>query len=159
MRMEGGTELAPWNMMIFRYGGGVGGTPGSSWAFELLSGIQSLLIHRTMKQPKLGIRHSNPVISFKRICRLGEHWRLCWQEVEVGGILGLLMLLWMSCLMFTNFCQSMHDDILWSQQLLKVSVERVEAQVDGMPHNDRSRIQGHHHTRPCLSELAPSATR
>jgi hypothetical protein len=38
-------------------------------------------------------------------------------------------------------------------------VERVEAQVDGMPHDDELRIQGHDHTRPFLSEFAPSTTR
>jgi hypothetical protein len=36
-------------------------------------------------------------------------------------------------------------------------VERVEAQVDVMPHNDGLRTRGHHHTRPCLNEFAPSA--
>jgi hypothetical protein len=41
---------------------------------------------------------------------------------------------------------------------LEASVERVEAQVDGMSHDDRLRTRGHHHTRPCLSEFAPSAT-
>jgi hypothetical protein len=43
--------------------------------------------------------------------------------------------------------------------LLEASVERVEAQVDEMPHDDGLRIQGHHHTRPFLSKLSPSATR
>jgi hypothetical protein len=45
-----------------------------------------------------------------------------------------------------------------AQGSLEVLVERVEAQVDGMPHNDGLRARGHHHTRPCLSEFAPSAT-
>jgi hypothetical protein len=42
---------------------------------------------------------------------------------------------------------------------LEVSVERVEAQVGVMPHNDGLRIRGHHRTRPFLSEFSPSATR
>jgi hypothetical protein len=42
---------------------------------------------------------------------------------------------------------------------LEALVERVEAQVDEVPHDDGLRIQGHHHTCPFLSELAPSATR
>jgi hypothetical protein len=41
----------------------------------------------------------------------------------------------------------------------EVSVERVEAQVNRMPHDDGLRTQGHHHTRSCLREFAPSATR
>jgi pyruvate/2-oxoglutarate/acetoin dehydrogenase E1 component len=39
---------------------------------------------------------------------------------------------------------------------LEASVERVEAHVDGMPHDDDLMTQGLHHTRPCLSEFAPS---
>jgi hypothetical protein len=35
----------------------------------------------------------------------------------------------------------------------------VEAQVDGIPHDDRLMIQGHHHTHPFLSEFAPSSRR
>jgi hypothetical protein len=35
----------------------------------------------------------------------------------------------------------------------------VEAQVDGMPHDDGLRIRRHHHTRPFLSEFSPSTTR
>jgi hypothetical protein len=38
-------------------------------------------------------------------------------------------------------------------------VERVEAQVDEMPHVNGLWIRGHHHTCPCLSKFAPSATR
>jgi hypothetical protein len=40
---EGGVELAPWNLVIFRQCGGVGGPPGSCRASELLGGIQSFL--------------------------------------------------------------------------------------------------------------------
>jgi hypothetical protein len=43
--------------------------------------------------------------------------------------------------------------------LLEISMERVEAHVDGKPHDDWLRIWGHHHTHPFLSEFAPSATR
>jgi hypothetical protein len=42
---------------------------------------------------------------------------------------------------------------------LEVPVERVEAQVDGMSQDDGLRIRGHHHTRPCLSDFAPSVIR
>jgi hypothetical protein len=42
---------------------------------------------------------------------------------------------------------------------LEALVERVEAQVDGMPHDDGLRTRRHHHTRPFLSEFAPSTTR
>jgi hypothetical protein len=42
---------------------------------------------------------------------------------------------------------------------LEASVERVEAQVDGMSHDDRLRTWGDHHTHPCLSEFSPSTTR
>jgi hypothetical protein len=38
-------------------------------------------------------------------------------------------------------------------------VERVEAQVDGMPHDDGLRTRGNHHTRPFLGEFAPPAIR
>jgi hypothetical protein len=41
---------------------------------------------------------------------------------------------------------------------LDAPVERMEAQVDGMSHDDGLRIRGHHHTCPCLSEFATSAT-
>jgi hypothetical protein len=46
-----------------------------------------------------------------------------------------------------------------AQGSLEASVERVEAQVDGMPHDDKLRIRGHHQTRCFLSEFAPSTTR
>jgi hypothetical protein len=42
---------------------------------------------------------------------------------------------------------------------LEASVERVEAQVDGMSHDDRLRTRGHHHIRPFLSGFALPATR
>jgi hypothetical protein len=42
---------------------------------------------------------------------------------------------------------------------LEASVEKMEAQVDGMSHDDGLRIQGHHHICPCLSEFTPSTTR
>jgi hypothetical protein len=38
------------------------------------------------------------MVSFKRVSCLGELWRLGCQEVEVGGLLRLLMLLRMPCL-------------------------------------------------------------
>jgi hypothetical protein len=38
-------------------------------------------------------------------------------------------------------------------------MERVEAQVDRMPHDNGLRTQGHYHTHPFLSEFTPSATR
>jgi hypothetical protein len=44
------------------------------------------------------------------------------------------------------------------QGLLEASVERVEAHVEGMPHDDGLMTRGLHHTRPCLSKFAPSAT-
>jgi hypothetical protein len=44
-----------------------------------------------------------------------------------------------------------------SQGSLEASVERMEAQVDGMPHDDGLRTQGHHHTHPFLGEFTPSA--
>jgi hypothetical protein len=46
-----------------------------------------------------------------------------------------------------------------AQGSLEVSVERVETQVDGMPHDDGLRIRGHHHTHPFLSEFSPSTIR
>jgi hypothetical protein len=42
---------------------------------------------------------------------------------------------------------------------LEVSVEKMEAHVDRMSHDDGLRTWGHHHTCPFLSEFAPSATR
>jgi hypothetical protein len=42
---------------------------------------------------------------------------------------------------------------------LEVSVERVEAQVDRMSHDDVLMTQGLHYSHPCLSEFATSATR
>jgi hypothetical protein len=47
----------------------------------------------------------------------------------------------------------------FARGLLEASMERVEAQVDGMLHDDELKIQGHHHTRPFLREFTPSATR
>jgi hypothetical protein len=44
------TELTPWNMMINWQCGGVRCPLGPSWASELLSGIQSLLILCKVKQ-------------------------------------------------------------------------------------------------------------
>jgi hypothetical protein len=46
-----------------------------------------------------------------------------------------------------------------AQGSLEASVERVEAQVDGMPHDDCLLTRGLHHTHPFLSEFTPSATR
>jgi hypothetical protein len=46
-----------------------------------------------------------------------------------------------------------------AQGPLETPVERVESQVDEMPHDNGLRIQGHHCTCPCLSEFSPSATR
>jgi hypothetical protein len=79
----------------------------------------SLLKLRTVKQSKLWLSHAKPVISFKRVCRLGELWGLGCQEVKIRGHLRLLMLLWLYYLTFTNLYQSLHDGILQSQQLLK----------------------------------------
>jgi hypothetical protein len=42
---------------------------------------------------------------------------------------------------------------------LEALVEWVEAQVDGMSHDDGLRTRGHHQTRPCLRKFVPSATR
>jgi hypothetical protein len=47
----------------------------------------------------------------------------------------------------------------FAQGSLEASVERVEAQVDGKPHDDCLMTQGLHHTHPFLSEFAPSTTR
>jgi hypothetical protein len=41
---------------------------------------------------------------------------------------------------------------------LEAPVGRLEAQMDGMSHNDGLMTRGHHHTHPCLSEFTPSAT-
>jgi hypothetical protein len=38
-------------------------------------------------------------------------------------------------------------------------MERVEAHVNGMSHDDGLRIRGHHHIRPCLSEFVSSTIR
>jgi hypothetical protein len=51
-----------------------------------------------VKKFELGLGHTKPVISLKRVYRLDEHWRVCCQEVEVGGLLRLLVLLQTSCL-------------------------------------------------------------
>jgi hypothetical protein len=78
---------------------------------ELLCYKQGLLTLRIVKQFELRLCHSKPVIIFKRICRLSEHWRMCCQEVEVGELLRLLMVLQTSCLTHIDGCQPLYDGI------------------------------------------------
>jgi hypothetical protein len=53
-----------------------------------------------------------PVICFMWVYRLGEQWGLCCQEVKVGRLLKLLMLLRLSYLTLNTFGQSLHNGIL-----------------------------------------------
>jgi hypothetical protein len=97
-------ELIPHHLVIVLNSGGIRGPPGTCGPMELLSYEQGFLELRAVKQSKLRLGDSKPVVSFKRVCHLDEHWRVCWQEAEVGGILRLLIALRTSCLTFTNFC-------------------------------------------------------
>jgi hypothetical protein len=54
--------------------------------------------------PKLRLFHVKPVVSLKRVYRLGKHQRVCRLEVKVGGILWLLVVLRVSYWALINFC-------------------------------------------------------
>jgi hypothetical protein len=105
-------ELIPRHLVVILKSGGIRGPPGTCGPTELLCCKQCLLELIVVKQSELRLDHSKLVVSFKRVCRLDKHWRVCCQDVEVGGILRLLMVLRMSYLTFTNFCQPLHDGIL-----------------------------------------------
>jgi hypothetical protein len=61
----------------------------------------------------------NPMISFKRVYHLVELWQLGCQEVNIGGLLSLLVMLWLSYLALIDRGQRLHNDIQWCQQLLE----------------------------------------
>jgi hypothetical protein len=112
-------ELILRHLVIVLNHGNICGPPSTCRPMELLCCEHGLLELREVKQSKLRFGHSKSVISFKRIYRHDEHWMVSCQEVKVEGILRLLMVLRTSILTLINFCQSLHDDILQSQQLLE----------------------------------------
>jgi hypothetical protein len=95
-------------------------SPPHAWGpMKLLWCKQCLLKLNAVKQSKLWLNHSKPMVSFKRIRHLDKFWRLCCQEVKVGGLLRLLMRLWLSCLALINCYQLLHDGIQQCQQLFE----------------------------------------
>jgi hypothetical protein len=60
---------------------------------KLLGCKQHLLELRAVKLSEFRISHTKLVVNFKWVCHLSEHWRVCCQEIEVGGILRLLVVL------------------------------------------------------------------
>jgi hypothetical protein len=111
-------ELIPRHLMIVLRSGGIRGPPSTCETMESLCYEQDLLELRAVKQFKLGFSHSKPVVSFERVCHLNKVWRVCCQEVKVGGLWTLLMLFRTSCLMLINCCQPLHNDIQQCQQSL-----------------------------------------
>jgi hypothetical protein len=112
-------ELIPRHLMVVLKSGGIRGPPGTCEPTELLGCKQCLLELRAVKKSELRLGHAKPMVSLEWVCRLGEHPRVCCQEIEVGGILRLLLVLGTSCLALINICQPLHDGILGDQQLLQ----------------------------------------
>jgi hypothetical protein len=90
--------------MIVLKSGGIRGPSGTCRTTEFLCCEQGLLELRAVKQSELGFSNSKPVVSFEWVCHLGEFWRVCCQEVEVGGLWRLLMLFRTSCLTLIDCC-------------------------------------------------------
>jgi hypothetical protein len=79
---------------------------------ELLGYKQGLLELKAAKKSELRLGHAKPVASLKWVYCLGKHLRVQCPEVEVGGILRLLVVLRASYLVLINFYQPLHGDIL-----------------------------------------------
>jgi hypothetical protein len=86
-------ELIPLHLVIVLNSGSIRGPPSTCGTTELLCYKQSLLKLRIVKQPKLCLSHVKPVVSIKRVYHLDKLWRFGCQEVEVGGLLSLLVML------------------------------------------------------------------
>jgi hypothetical protein len=112
-------ELIPDHLVIVLNSCGICGPPHTYGRSELLTCEQGLLKLRAVKQTKLRLSHSKLVFSFNLIYHLSEHWWVCCSEVEVGGLLRLLVMLRTSFLMLIDIYQPLHDGIDWCQQLLE----------------------------------------
>jgi hypothetical protein len=108
-------ELIAQHLVIVLNSSGIRGPPSTCGPTKLLHCKQDLLELRAMKKSELELSHTKTVVSFKQVFHLGELWRVCCQEVEVGGLLRLLTLLRTSLLTLINVWQSLHDGILRSQ--------------------------------------------
>jgi hypothetical protein len=90
--------------MVVLKSDGICGPPGTCGPTELLGYKECLLELREVKKFELRLSDAKPIVSLEQVYRLGKHRRVCCQEIEVGGILRLLVVLRMSCLALINIC-------------------------------------------------------